>query len=49
MLQCLDTKTIPLKITQAAFSQMETVGKKLHKNTLEKLAAVLGLSLEQLQ
>jgi len=35
-------------ISQAALSQMETAGKRLRKNTREKLAAALGISVGQL-
>ena len=35
-------------ITQAAFSQMESGEKKLRKATLEKLAAAMEISVEQL-
>jgi transcriptional regulator with XRE-family HTH domain len=36
-------------ITQAALSQMESGEKKLRKATLEKLAAALGVSIEQIK
>ena len=36
-------------ITQAALSQMEKVENKLRTSTLEKLAAAMGLSVEQLK
>jgi DNA-binding XRE family transcriptional regulator len=36
-------------ITQAALSQMESGEKKLRKATLEKLAAALGVSIEQIR
>lgn len=38
-----------LKISQAALSQMERPKTRLRKNTLEKLAKVLGLTVEQLK
>ncbi len=36
-------------ITQAALSQMEKVENKLRTGTLEKLAAAMGISVEQLK
>ena len=36
-------------ITQAALSQMEAGEKRLRKATLEKLAAAMGISVEQLR
>lgn len=36
-------------ITQAALSQMESGEKKLRKATLEKLAAALGVGIEQIR
>ncbi len=36
-------------ITQAALSQMEAGEKRLRKVTLEKLAAAMGIGVEQLQ
>lgn len=36
-------------ITQAALSQMESGAKKLRKATLEKLAAALGVGVEQIR
>lgn len=36
-------------VTQAALSQMESGEKKLRKTTLEKLAAALGISVEQVR
>lgn len=36
-------------ITRAALSHMESGEKKLRKTTLEKLAAALGVSIEQIR
>ena len=38
-----------LNISQAALSQMERKSARLRKNTLEKLAKAMGLTLEQLR
>ena len=38
-----------MNITQAAYSQMEKSGTRLRKSTLEKIAFVLGIQLEQLR
>lgn len=40
---------LKMKITQAALSQMEAVGAKPRKATLDKLAKILNLKVEQLR